>query len=52
MMHRHGHHRTLLNGGGGIVLIPRQDPIADLDVLGGEVAGGVEAVGDLSAGGG
>ena len=47
---RRGRHRTLFNGGVGIVLIPCQDQVADLDVmdvLGGEVAGGVGAGGDL-----
>ena len=54
-MNLDGRHLTLLQRTGRIVLIPRQDQVASLDVLdilGGEVAGGVEAGGDLGAGGG
>ena len=49
-MLRHGRHWTLLNGSVGIVLFPREDPVADLNVLnvlGGEMAGDVNAGGDL-----
>ena len=49
-MNLHGRHLTLLQRAGRIVLIPRQDQVAGLDVfdvLGGVVAGGVDAGGDL-----
>ena len=52
-MHRNGRDLTLLNGSIGVALVPRQHPVADLhvlDVLGGEVTGGVDAGGHMDTG--